>query len=540
VAWADFQNLDGLSGDVEPVDDQTEIQADLDIFVRNTATGAIQRASVNAEGGKLLTSDGLGATSTSAALSADGRFVVYATDGVGAANDLNDTGDIYIRDLFLDTAPEVVSVGANGLAAGQVFTPNDTGGTDSVGVIDVSADGTRVVFVTNADLTGTDKQDFNGFNDAYLRDLSTGETILISEGGGASEGQALGVAPLYIDFGDIVSITEDGRYVAFISGGAFTADDFDRQVDVFLEDTATGETLRLTPETPGFNVEGFALAADGSRIAYSTQAGVQPDDVNGLTDVYVADIDLAGFSVSNHRRVSETVDGFEIRGDDSGAPIISPDGSRVGFVSAAEDVFFFDPNTPFFDDNLGDRLYVRDLDAGTLEISELPIPDQASFETANAVLTDDGLVYRRAIDAAEGGSRDVSDTIAVGGTAPLPQIEVPGPGAAAAVELSRVSTIRSAIDSPSDVDVFQFSGTSARHEVTISGADGDGGTLADPFVAIRLGSPSGPQIRFDDDGGFGRDAFVSFDGASGQDYFIIVSSADGSTGSYRLEVDTIF
>ncbi|MEM8755389.1 MAG: hypothetical protein AAGF90_20685, partial [Pseudomonadota bacterium] len=376
--------------------------------------------------------------------------------------------------------------------------------------------------------------------DAYLRDLSTGETILISEGGGASEGQALGVANIYDDFGDIVAITEDGRYVAYLSGAEHTADDFDGQVDVFLEDTATGETLRLTPETPGFNVEGFALAADGSRIAYSTQAGVQPDDVNGLTDVYVADIDLAGFSVSNHRRVSETVDGFEIRGDDSGAPIISPDGSRVGFVSAAEDVFFFDPNTPFFDDNLGDRLYVRDLDAGTLETSELPIPDQASFETANAALTDDGLVYRRAIDAAEGGSRDVSDTIAVGGTAPLPQIEVPGPGAAAAVELSRVSTIRSAIDSPSDVDVFQFSGTSARHEVTISGADGDGGTLADPFVAIRLGSPNGPQIRFDDDGGFGRDAFVSFDGASGQDYFIVVSSADGSTGSYRLEVDTIF
>ncbi len=531
VAWADKGNLDGLPGDTSPTSNFNEADAELDIFVRSVDAGATIRASVNAAGGKLLTATGDGATSTSPALSADGRFVVYATDGVGAANDQNDSGDIYIRDLFLNSAPQVVSLGANGLAAGGVFIPTQTGDTDSVGVVDISADGTRVVFATNARLTAGDT---NNFQDAYLRDLTTGTTTLISRLEGTQT--ALGIVSVYAGFGDVVRISENGRFVAFLSGAAHDAADTDGRVDVYLLDTATGRMLQVTPNTPGFDVDGFAMSADGGRIAFSTNAAVDADDSNALMDVYLANVNLSTLTVSSRFRVSEAPGGFEIRDDDSTAPFISPNGDRVGWISSARDVMNFDPFVDFQATIESDRLYVRDIASGVVAKSPSPIVTNKAFEGPSAVLTDDTLVFRTSVTAAPGGSRSDSDTIATGATVPLPNVDVPGGAQASTISLVPFNTVRSAIDAPGDIDTFRIGDGRFAFNVLVEGLGGAGGTLGDSFLRIRSGAPNGPIVASDDDSGPGLDSFIAFSGPAAT-YFVEVSGFDGAAGSYRLSID---
>ncbi|MEO1614194.1 MAG: hypothetical protein AAFU55_17830, partial [Pseudomonadota bacterium] len=114
VAFVDKQNLDDLEGDVTPVptgpDGPTnEDDATMDVFVRNMETGAIQRASVGPNG-EALTTDGLplnegetnSATSLSPALSTDGRYVAFASNGRASPLDGKSSGDVYIRDLLID------------------------------------------------------------------------------------------------------------------------------------------------------------------------------------------------------------------------------------------------------------------------------------------------------------------------------------------------------------------------------------------------------------------------------------------------------
>lgn len=529
VSWADFANLDGLPGDPQATSNFNEADADLDIFVRNVDAGATIRASVNAAGGKLLTATGEGATSTSPALSADGRFVVFSTDGVGAANDRNASGDIYLRDLFLDAAPVVVSVGANGLAAGGVFIPTDTGDTDSVGVVDISADGRRVAFATNARLTAGDANDFQ---DIYLRDLATGTTTLVSRLEGAQT--ALGIVSVYAGFGDVVRISETGRFVAFLSGAAHDAADTDGRVDLYLFDTLTGRMLQVSPNTPGFDVDGFAMSADGRRLAFATAAPIDGDDANGLTDVYVADVNLANLTATGRFRASEAPGGFEIRDDDSFAPLLSPDGSRVGWVSRARDVMNFDPVTGFQSDLETDRLYVRNLETGVVGKTPLAIVDGKSFEIANAALTDESIVFRTPVDAAPGGSRDDSDSIATGSVADLPNRDVPGAVPGSTVPLFPFTSVRSEIGGAGDLDVFRIAPNLAAFNVLVSGADGGGGTLDDPF--IRILRANGTVAATNDDGGPGLDAFLAFSGPPGS-YFLEVGGVGGDAGSYRVAID---
>ena len=199
--------------------------------MRNTATNTVIRASADGDGNTLKALDGSGANSHSPSLSADGRWIAFATDGVGAANDQNDEGDIYIRDLANDGAPILVTVGADGLAAGGVATPNFA--ADSIAVTALSGDGRKVAFVTSADLTGAGATDTNGAHDVYHRDLDTGVTTLISSLAGTTNQVAQGVRTPYTGLGDIIAMSDDGRYVAFMTASVLDASDPNNLQDVY-------------------------------------------------------------------------------------------------------------------------------------------------------------------------------------------------------------------------------------------------------------------------------------------------------------------
>ncbi|MCX8091079.1 MAG: hypothetical protein N3I86_09150 [Verrucomicrobiae bacterium] len=171
-----------------------DFNAERDVFVRDTLTGATTLVSVNAPGTRSANRG-----SYSPVISPDGRLVVFvseATDLVTNAVGMDE--QIYVRDLVAGVT-RLVSADFTGM----------TGGNGSSSEPSLSADGRYVAFASSASNLVTN--DLNGdITDVFVRDLLTGTTRLISRNcagtGSASEWSA---AP---------QISADGRYVVFLSG----------------------------------------------------------------------------------------------------------------------------------------------------------------------------------------------------------------------------------------------------------------------------------------------------------------------------------
>ena len=134
------------------------------------------------------------------ALSADGRVVAFWSDASDLVeHDTNGTGDVFVRNLKTGITT-LASVNRMGTASGN-------SGSYPVAL---SADGRVVAFFSRAsDLV---EQDTNGTVDAFVRDLKTGITTLVSvnrTGTASGNGQSFPAA-----------LSADGRVVAFFSNAS--------------------------------------------------------------------------------------------------------------------------------------------------------------------------------------------------------------------------------------------------------------------------------------------------------------------------------
>ncbi len=529
VVWTDQQNLDNDPNDLDPFENSvSENSVSRDVFVYNTQTKAIQRVAPRSE------DDSRTVEIVSPAISEDGRFVAYVKDG-----------DVFVQDMRLpDTPPVQVNITEDG-EIGDNGTPvlrtSNSGGlagsrkNESGSVVDISADGSKVVFVTSSPLSAAD----SGFgNDVYLRDLTTNTTTLITQLNGAATG---GVGNT-----DAVRISQDGRYIAFTSSVAIDPGETDGgqfsngATDLYLFDTQTGRFLgfdHLAHLHALGGVGGFDMSADGSRIAFATGEAIDADDSNGLSDIYVTEIDLSAFSVTSQRRVSEAEGGFEIVDGASFAPAISPDGSRVSFVNRGADVTNLAASAEFDGDSnpAAGPLYIVDVDTGEYSGPPGEYSDRLGNNVTNhSAFSGDSFVYRESTD----GSNDnrPSDTPIVRDPVPLEFGDVSNEGT---VRVNRFTSFRSEIDSPSDVDVFQLdtTGDSRTFFFSVEGVDTNAGTLADPKVTLFLNSTSNNPLDIDDNGGIGRNALGETFISAFNRILIQVESADGGVGSYRVTVD---
>src|SRR5262249_4022499 len=131
-------------------------------------------------------------------ISADGRFVVFASEAAGLVpDDTNGVSDVFVRDRVSGTT-ERASVDSNGVQ----------GNAPSGGPSDpsISADGRYVAFTSLA--SNLVPRDTNGYGDVFVRDRRTGTTERVSVGTGGAEAHHVSASP---------SISADGRYVAFTS-----------------------------------------------------------------------------------------------------------------------------------------------------------------------------------------------------------------------------------------------------------------------------------------------------------------------------------
>ena len=147
----------------------SDTNATWDVFVRDQATGVTQRVSVSSTSGQ---SSG---TSRDPALSADGRYMAFASTSANlVAGDTNGAKDIFVHDRLTSTT-SLVSVDSWG-SEGNADSYNPS----------LSADSQRLVF--DSDASNLVPGDTNAARDVFVHDLAAGTTSRLSVDSALTQG----------------------------------------------------------------------------------------------------------------------------------------------------------------------------------------------------------------------------------------------------------------------------------------------------------------------------------------------------------------
>jgi len=196
----------------------------------------------------------------------------------------------------------------------------------------ISADGHLLAFFSNSpDLVANFT---NPYPNLFVRNLQTG----------ATEVEHLAASGTVFAANDSVSISGDGRYLAFSSAASsIMAGDTNGVGDVFVRDRQTGATDRVSLSSGG--VQGAqvsyapSISADGRYVAFASRAAnLVPGDTNKTDDIFVRDR-----QTGHTERVSVNTAGTQGNGT-SFAPVISPDGRLVAFTSSSTNLASGDTN----------------------------------------------------------------------------------------------------------------------------------------------------------------------------------------------------
>ncbi len=339
----------------------------LNVFLRDRTGNTTMLVSGNLSG----TGGGNGNSMLGQA-STNGQFVVFQSDASNLVpNDTNGVTDIFVSDLVARTTT-LVSMSTNG-------GPANGASTDPV----ITPDGRYVAFISSA--SNLVPGDTNGIPDVFVRDLIAGTNCLVSVGaflapGGPSSIMATPVItpgwPVcgvfqpgdksctcssqhfhrrslcarsahghhdlgqYQCRGDCVRharferapayhprLSDDGRYVAFKAGATTTAGAVViLQYDSTLAATAVVNTNGIGWSTALDDSYGPEMTPDGRFIAFARHEGALN---SGYSSVHVWDTQLTLDTL-----VSDDGSGVPTN-TTSYAPVISPDGQFVAFLSNA-------------------------------------------------------------------------------------------------------------------------------------------------------------------------------------------------------------
>lgn len=277
-----------------------------DVFVKDTQTGTIERASLNSAG------DGAASASGSSAISYNGRYVAFTSLASNLVpGDTNATWDVFVRDRQVGVVKRV-SVGPGGIQTNNA-SENPA----------VSFDARYVAFETNA--TNLDPADSTEARDVYLRDLVSETTTRVSV--------PLDPSQATDDHSSGPTVSSDGSRVSFTSWASnLVPGDSPGTPDVLVRNVDPASTFRANLASTGDLVEGSsrsgAMTYDGKRVAfYSSHPQVVPGDTNSFHDVFIRDVE-ASTTARVSIRAGEQLDG------DALDPVVSGDGRFVGYMTA--------------------------------------------------------------------------------------------------------------------------------------------------------------------------------------------------------------
>ncbi len=239
----------------------------IDIFLKNTQTGAIQRVSTDNNG---VESNNI---SSSPSVSADGRYVAFLSAASNlVANDTNGMVDLFIKDTQTG-AIQRVSTDSSG---------NQSNNHTTSGMI--SADGQHIVFSSTA--SNLVANDTNNQSDIFLKNTQTGAIQRVSTDSANAQGNGSSDYP--------AAVSSDGHYVTFSSTSSnLVANDNNNQADIFVKDTWTHAIQRVSVSSTGTESNNAslisAISGTGEYIAFSSAAtNLVSNDTNSKVDVFRA------------------------------------------------------------------------------------------------------------------------------------------------------------------------------------------------------------------------------------------------------------
>jgi hypothetical protein len=295
--------------------------------------------------------EGTGPTSWQYDISADGRFVVFASAASNLVEgDTNGHVDIFVFD-GLDGTIERVSVdedgeefphgfsnpsvsddgryvafqrGTSGSSTSSTLVKDrDTGALREIASPDALASTIDPVLSADGGLLAFASYSFSGgsnYSSVYVIDLETDEVTHVSEGFTVE------------DRARQPSLSADGRFVAFVAGG-YVNSSVEGQ-HVFVHDLDLGVTVRASESAAGVptvSANRPRLSADGRFVTFHAAGTGQPDDENGPfeMDIFVKDLDTGELELVSANALGQqaTIDSY--------GPTISDDGRWVVFGSYA-------------------------------------------------------------------------------------------------------------------------------------------------------------------------------------------------------------
>ena len=289
-----------------------------DCFLRDRELGTTERVNLDVTGG------GANAVCSTPRVSADGRYVVFASGASDLVDgDTNGKIDVFLRDRTAGTTTRI-SLAADG-------TESDADATSPL----ISPDGAYVLFQSAA--TTLSALDENAAAQIYLYNVASGALSIVSlrnnqptiTGNGASAA---------------ASISDDGRYVVFESAATnLIATDTNGVVDCFLRDLTASTTERISVASDGTVANGRCanpmISGEGRYVAFASEASnLATGDTDTDGDIYVRDLNRETTAV-----VSDGVGDVAANGVSS-TPTVEADGNRVVFLSAATNLIASDAN----------------------------------------------------------------------------------------------------------------------------------------------------------------------------------------------------
>jgi Tol biopolymer transport system component len=236
-----------------------------DIFVRDRLTNTTTPVSVDSAGNQTFSESNL------PSISADGRFVAFESFASNLVpGDINYDTETAVRDIFLrDTLTNTTTRVSVDSAGNQAYRSSDSAS--------ISADGRFVAF--NSFASNIVPGDTNNTSDIFLRDTLTNTTTRVSVDSAGNQRNLQSGRP---------SISADGRFVAFTSGGFF----FNGNRDIFVRDTLTNTTTNVSVDSAGNsrNSVSSSISADGRFVAFDSNASnLVPGQTNNTQNIFVAD-----------------------------------------------------------------------------------------------------------------------------------------------------------------------------------------------------------------------------------------------------------
>ncbi len=239
------------------------------VFVRDLQAGTTEQVDVSSSGEP---SNGF-VGGFPLGISADGRFVVFDSTGTNLVPEGSGNQEVYLRDRKNHTT-EIVSLGRRGAFG-------DRGAYGPA----ISGNGRYVAFTSTS--TNLVRGDTNDVDDIFVRDRQSGTTKRVSLSTTGRQGDGASNSPTF---------SPGGRFIAFVSRATnLVAGDTNSASDVFLHDSKTGTTRRVSVATDGSQGDAnssfstpAAVSAQGRVVAFSSDAtNLVPHDGNLRSDVFV-------------------------------------------------------------------------------------------------------------------------------------------------------------------------------------------------------------------------------------------------------------